>query len=51
MKDELVPHSNSEKLHQIISDRSELYLIAEGDHYDLINSPIYMDKIEEIIRG
>ncbi|MDH3322413.1 MAG: alpha/beta hydrolase [Flavobacteriaceae bacterium] len=50
IKDELVPFKNSEMLHQIIQDHCELLLIPEGDHYDLINSPIYLDKIEEITR-
>ncbi len=48
IKDDLVPYASSEKLHEIIKDISELYLIPEGNHYDLINTSIFLNKIKEI---
>ncbi len=50
VKDKLVPFSSSKKLHELIKDNSELYLIPEGNHYDLINNAIFLDKIKEIMR-
>jgi len=50
LKDNLVPYSSSEKLHELIKGNSELYLIPEGSHYDLINSNVFLEKIKEITK-
>jgi hypothetical protein len=49
MKDNLIHYSNSEKLHDISKEKSELILIPEGDHYNLGSNPIFLHKIEGIL--
>lgn len=50
VKDKLVPFSSSEKLHELIKENSELYLIPKGNHYDLTNNAVFLDKIKEITK-
>lgn len=50
-KNELVPYSNSEMLNNLVAENSELVLIEDGNHYNLINNEVYIEKINQILRG
>ena len=49
VKDDVIHYSNSEKLHSISKDTSELILIPNGTHHNLGSNPMYLQKIEEIL--
>ncbi len=49
-KNDLVPYYNSEKLHDLVADKSTLYLIDDGNHYNLVNNETYINKIGKMLK-
>ncbi len=49
MKNKLVSYTSSEKLYELVKDNSELCLMPDCTHYDLIESPVYLKKIRKIL--
>jgi esterase/lipase len=49
-KDELVNYKNSVMLYQLSKENTDLSLISDGNHYNLINHKIFLDRIKEILR-
>jgi len=49
VKDRLVHYSNGQRLYELVKDKSELFLIPEGNHYNLINDNTYLDEINKIL--
>ncbi|MCF6222838.1 MAG: alpha/beta hydrolase [Flavobacteriaceae bacterium] len=49
-KNDLVPYNNSEKLHELVTDKSTLYLIDDGNHYNLVNNETYINKISKMLK-
>ena len=44
----LISYKNSVKLHEASKENTELLLLPNGNHYNLINNPLYLNKIKEI---
>jgi len=51
MKDRLVNYKSSEKLHERVRENSELYLMPDGNHYNLITNSIYLNKVKDILKA
>ena len=51
MKDRLVSYKSSEKLHERVRENSELYLMPDGNHYNLITNSIYLNKVKDILKA
>lgn len=45
----LIRYDNAIKLYNLSKDNTELYLIPDGNHYNLINNQFYQNKIKEIL--
>ncbi len=50
IKDKLVSYKSGKKLYEKVKENSELYLIAEGNHYNLINNSVFLNKIKDILK-
>ncbi|MEN8124789.1 MAG: alpha/beta hydrolase [Bacteroidota bacterium] len=48
-QDELVNYTNSVKLHEVAKENSELNIIPDGNHYNLINNKIVFNRLKEIL--
>ena len=46
----LVNYKNSVKLYELNKDNIELLIIPDGNHYNLVNHKIYLNKIKEILK-
>lgn len=46
----LVDYRNSLKLHELAKDNIDLLIIPDGNHYNLVNHQIYLNKVEEILK-
>ena len=49
-KNELVNYKNSLKLYELSKGNTELFLIPDANHYNLINNTFYLNKIVEICK-
>lgn len=47
----LIHYKNSLKLNNLLPENTELILMPNGNHYNLINDPIYLKKMNEIFRA
>ncbi len=50
-KDKLVNYTNSIKLHELTKENSELNVISEGDHYNMINDKTVFNRLKEILNN
>ena len=48
-KDKVIPYTASVKLHELQPETSELILIDEGDHFNIMRMDAYLEKISEIL--
>ncbi len=48
-QNELVHYTNSEKLYELSKENSELNIIPDGNHYNLINNETVFNRIKEIL--
>ncbi len=46
---ELVNYKNSLKLYELSKSNIELILIPDGNHYNLINHKMYLEKMDQIL--
>ncbi|MCD6544799.1 MAG: alpha/beta hydrolase, partial [Flavobacteriaceae bacterium] len=46
----LVDYRNSLKLYELAKDNTDLLIIPDGNHYNLVNHKMYLDKVEEILQ-
>jgi len=49
-QNDLVDYRNSIKLYEMAKDNIELLIIPDGNHYNLVNHKIYLNKIKEILK-
>ena len=45
----LVDYRNSVELEKLAKDNTELYIIPDGNHYNLVNHKTYLNKVNEIL--
>ena len=46
----LISYKNSIKLYESSKENTDLLLISDGNHYNLINNSLYLNKIKEICK-
>jgi len=46
----LVDYRNSLKLYELAKDNTDLLIIPDGNHYNLVNHKVYLNKIQEILQ-
>jgi len=49
-QNELVDYRNSSKLYELAKENTDLLIIPDGNHYNLVNHEVYLNKIEEILQ-
>jgi alpha-beta hydrolase superfamily lysophospholipase len=50
MQDTVVHYKCSEKLYELNKEHTELILIKNADHFNVMNHPLYMDTLETILQ-
>jgi fermentation-respiration switch protein FrsA (DUF1100 family) len=48
-KDNVVSYKSSQELYNLNRDHTELILIGDADHFNIMNHPVYLETIDRLL--